>query len=103
MTGAVDTHELIEGVPACAICMGRGDGPRALYHLPLGISVWLCAAHRNPEWLGTRGGRDVVTSLRTVWRGGERPPPPRPRPPPLVLGGGGGGEQPRRGPRRRPG
>ena len=46
--------------PACAICMGRGQGPRALLHLPLGVSVWLCAAHRDPAWLRSRTGRDLV-------------------------------------------
>ena len=54
--------------PPCAICMGRGRGPRALLHLPHGVSVWLCAAHREPEWLRARAGRDLAVSLETVWR-----------------------------------
>ena len=54
--------------PACAICMGPGDGPRALLHLPLGVAVWLCEAHRDPGWLRGRAGRDLVASLQTVWR-----------------------------------
>ena len=40
--------EWLGKTPACAICMGRGHGPRALLHLPLGVSVWLCEAHRDP-------------------------------------------------------
>src|SRR5690349_11070312 len=60
--------ESLGKTPACAICMGRGHGPRALLHLPLGVSVWLCAAHRDPEWLRSRAGRDLVVSLQTVWR-----------------------------------
>ena len=60
--------ERLGNLPACAICMGRGHGPRALLHLPLGVSVWLCADHRDPEWLAARAGRDLVVSLQTVWR-----------------------------------
>ena len=29
--------------------------------------MWLCAAHRDPEWLASRAGRDLVVSLQTVW------------------------------------
>ena len=63
--------ERLGNLPACAICMGRGHGPRALLHLPLGVSVWLCAAHRDPEWLAARAGRDLVVSLQTVWRAAD--------------------------------
>ena len=58
--------EWLGKLPACAICVGRGHGP-PLLHLPLGVSVWLCAAHRDPEWLASQAGRDLVVSLQTVW------------------------------------
>ena len=67
MPRSFDKGEWLGKLPACAICMGRGHGPRALLHLPLGVSVWLCAAHRDPEWLASRAGRDLVVSLQTVW------------------------------------
>jgi hypothetical protein len=60
--------ERLGKTPACAICMGRGHGPRALLHLPLGVSVWLCEAHRDPAWVRGRAGRDLVASLSVVWR-----------------------------------
>jgi hypothetical protein len=54
--------------PACAICAGPGAGERELLHLPAGVSVWLCAAHRRAEFLTRRAGRDLVASLMHVWR-----------------------------------
>ena len=60
--------ERLGKTPACAICMGRGQGPRALLHLPLGVSVWLCEGHRDPGWLRGRAGRDLVASLLKVWQ-----------------------------------
>ena len=54
--------------PPCAICMGPGVGGRAPLHLPFGLSVWLCAEHRSPEFLQRRAGRDLVVSLSGVWR-----------------------------------
>jgi hypothetical protein len=54
--------------PACAICVGKGQGKRAPLHLPGGVSVWLCAAHRDPGFLRSRAGRDIVVSLMHVWR-----------------------------------
>ncbi len=53
--------------PACAICVGKGHGKRAPLHLPGGIQVWLCAAHRSPEFQRSRAGRDFWVSLRYVW------------------------------------
>lgn len=47
--------------------MGRGDGERAQLHLGYGASVWLCAAHRSPEFQTRRAGRDLVASLSAVW------------------------------------
>ena len=59
-------------LPPCAICVGRGEGPRARLHLPGGVSVWLCAAHRSPEFLRRRAGRDFFASLSAVWEAGGR-------------------------------
>ena len=58
-------------LPACAICAGPGRGPGAALHLPGGVRVWLCAAHRSPEFLSRRAGRDLGASLLHVWRGGR--------------------------------
>ena len=55
-------------LPACAVCVGAGRGPRAELHLPGGVSVWLCEAHRHPDFLTARRGRDLVVSLWSVWR-----------------------------------
>ncbi|MGD9573771.1 MAG: hypothetical protein AB7V62_17970, partial [Thermoleophilia bacterium] len=60
--------ENLGSLPACAICAGKGRGPRAELHLPCGVSVWLCAAHRDPAFLTSRAGRDLVVSLMHVWR-----------------------------------
>ncbi len=60
--------ENLGSLPACAICGGRGRGRRAELHLPCGVSVWLCAAHRDPSFLTSRAGRDLVVSLMHVWR-----------------------------------
>ena len=54
-------------LPPCAICMGPGSGKRSRLHLPFGLSVWLCAEHRDPEFLNRRAGRDLVVSLSGVW------------------------------------
>jgi len=53
--------------PACAICMGRGEGERARLILPGGVSVWLCGAHRSLEFQRSRAGRDFSYSLSCVW------------------------------------
>lgn len=54
--------------PPCLICMGPGDGERAQLHLPLGVSVWLCAAHRSDEFQRRRAGRDFVVTLSGAWQ-----------------------------------
>ncbi len=54
--------------PACAICEGPGAGGRAAFHLPFGVTVWLCRAHRDLEFVCRRAGRDLVASLMHVWR-----------------------------------
>lgn len=54
--------------PACILCGGPGRGRRAALELPYGVKVWLCAGHRDPEFLTRRAGRDLVTSLLHVWR-----------------------------------
>jgi hypothetical protein len=54
--------------PPCLICMGPGQGERQLLHLPGGVSVWLCGAHRSPEFLRRRAGRDFVLSVMRAWR-----------------------------------
>ena len=51
----------------CAICGGAGRGARAEFHLPGGVSVWLCAAHRDPSFLVRRAGRDLVAGLSAAW------------------------------------
>ena len=66
--------------PPCAICMGPGYGPREQLRLPFGISVWLCAEHRSPEFLTQPGGagfRGVVIRCmerRGVHDGRAAPP-----------------------------
>ncbi|HSI30644.1 MAG TPA: hypothetical protein VK951_04875, partial [Miltoncostaeaceae bacterium] len=47
--------------------MGPGEGERGQLHLPGGVSVWLCAAHRSPEFLRRRAGRDLAASLMRAW------------------------------------
>lgn len=54
--------------PPCAICMGPGEGPRAELHLPCGVRVWLCEAHRSAEFQARRAGRDLMVSLMNVWQ-----------------------------------
>ena len=78
MPRSFDKGEWLGTWPACSDCMGRGHGPRALLHLPLGVPVCLCAAHRDPEWLASRAGRDLVVSLRVG--GGQLPHRARSRP-----------------------
>jgi DNA-binding CsgD family transcriptional regulator len=53
--------------PPCVLCGGPGRGRRAELQLPYGIKVWLCAGHRDPEFLARRSGRDLVTSLMHAW------------------------------------
>lgn len=60
--------ERLGSTPACAICVGPGRGRRAELHLPCGVRVWLCDAHRSIEFQTRRAGRDLVTSLMHVWR-----------------------------------
>lgn len=54
--------------PACAICGGAGEGPRAQLRLAYGVAVWLCAGHRSESFMTGRSGRDLVASLWHVWR-----------------------------------
>jgi hypothetical protein len=52
--------------PLCLICMGRaGVGEPSC--ISLKVSVWLCGAHRSPEFLRRRAGRDLVVSLQRAW------------------------------------
>jgi hypothetical protein len=53
--------------PPCLICMGPGEGERGLLHLPGGVSVWLCGAHRSAGFLTRRAGRDLCVSLMRAW------------------------------------
>jgi hypothetical protein len=55
-------------LPVCAICEGPGQGERALFHMTGGVRVWLCEAHRSPEFLTRRAGRDLAASLLRAWR-----------------------------------
>jgi hypothetical protein len=55
-------------LPPCLICMGPGQGGRAQLHLPGGVSVWLCEAHRSPAFQRRRAGRDLAASLMGAWR-----------------------------------
>jgi len=59
--------ERLGKTPACAICVGAGQGRRAELHLPCGVRVWLCEAHRSQEFATRRAGRDLVASLMHVW------------------------------------
>jgi hypothetical protein len=34
-----------------------------------GVTICLCAAHRSPEFLRRRGGRDLVGRLHALWSG----------------------------------
>jgi hypothetical protein len=54
--------------PPCLICMGPGEGERAQLHLPFGVSVWLCAAHRSDEFQRRRAGKDLAVSLSGAWQ-----------------------------------
>jgi hypothetical protein len=60
--------ERLGKTPACILCGGPGQGRRAPLQLPFGVTVWLCAGHRDPEFLARRAGRDLVTSLMHVWQ-----------------------------------
>jgi hypothetical protein len=59
--------ERLGKTPACLLCGGSGRGRRAPLQLPYGVTVWLCAGHRDPEFLARRSGRDLVTSLMHAW------------------------------------
>jgi hypothetical protein len=63
-----DTGSRLGSTPACAICAGPGEGDRAELHLPFGVTVWLCAAHRSEEFQRRREGRDLSVSLSAVWQ-----------------------------------
>src|SRR5258706_8407652 len=56
-------------LPPCLICAGPGQGPRARLFLTHGVSVWLCASHRAPEFLRRRAGRDLAATLAALWSG----------------------------------
>ena len=47
--------------------MGSGQGERGELHLPHGVSVWLCAAHRSLEFQRQRSGRDFEVTLGWAW------------------------------------
>ena len=68
MTKSLYKGAPLGGKPPCLICMGPGEGERAQLHLPLGVSVWLCAAHRSDEFQRRRAGRDLVASLSGAWQ-----------------------------------
>ncbi len=68
MTTIIDEGAPLGSRPPCLICMGPGEGERARLHLPFGVSVWLCAAHRSDEFQRRRGGRDLAASLSGAWR-----------------------------------
>lgn len=52
---------------ACALCAGLGSGAVAEHHLTHGVSVFLCAAHRDAGYQWRRGGRDFVDELTGMW------------------------------------
>jgi hypothetical protein len=68
MTKSLYNGSPLGGKPPCLICMGPGEGERAQLHLPFGVSVWLCAAHRSDEFQRRRAGRDLVVSLSGAWQ-----------------------------------
>jgi hypothetical protein len=47
--------------------MGPGQGERAELHLPHGVSVWLCAAHRSLAFQRRRSGRDFEVTVGWAW------------------------------------
>ena len=53
-------------LPMCAICAGPGQGGRAKVELTHGVSVWLCATHRDHGFMTRRAGRDFAASLGAV-------------------------------------
>jgi hypothetical protein len=55
-------------LPMCLICAGPGRGVRAEVTLTHGVRVWLCEAHRSPEFLRARAGRDFAASLLSCFR-----------------------------------
>ncbi|HTI35618.1 MAG TPA: hypothetical protein VL422_18225 [Miltoncostaea sp.] len=57
----------LEATPPCAVCGGDGPIPRAQLHLPHGVSVWLCEAHRSADFQRRREGRDLCDALASVW------------------------------------
>lgn len=67
MTTSLYKGPALGSKPPCLICMGPGEGDRAQLHLPFGVSVWLCAAHRSESFQRRRGGRDLVVSLSGAW------------------------------------
>src|SRR5215510_9884167 len=69
MTTSLYKGPALGSKPPCLICMGPGEGDRAQLHLPYGVSVWLCGAHRSAEFQRRRAGRDFVASLMRAWAG----------------------------------
>jgi hypothetical protein len=59
--------ERLGSSPPCAICAGKGMGERRPLTLTHGLTVWLCAAHREESFLRRRRGRDLVATLLRVW------------------------------------
>jgi hypothetical protein len=55
-------------LPPCAICVDRTRGKTEQVRLGYGVSVWLCQAHADPQFLRKRGGRDFVLTMSRLWR-----------------------------------
>jgi hypothetical protein len=53
--------------PHCVICGHRGRGEAQLFHMTHGIAVWLCSAHRDPQFLRRRHGRVFAERLHVAW------------------------------------
>ncbi|HTI33011.1 MAG TPA: hypothetical protein VL422_04985 [Miltoncostaea sp.] len=63
----IEKDAWLEATPPCAVCGGRGIEPRAQLHLPFGVSVWLCAAHRSEEFQRRRDGHELCSALAETW------------------------------------
>lgn len=57
----------LEATPRCAVCGGDGPIPRAQLHLPFGVSVWLCEAHRSEDFQRRREGHELCDALAAIW------------------------------------
>jgi hypothetical protein len=54
-------------VPPCAICVDRTRGRSVKLTLGYGVTVWLCAAHADVDFLTKRSGRDFVRTMMGIW------------------------------------